>query len=546
VVSATLSLLCMTAILVVEPSLNAGRTPAPYGRPWLRPALLGLSMGGACVIVAVALLSPERRLSTSEGIVLAAVVFGAAGFRMLMNQLTTERTAARLAVALREREEAVASIRHAAENVSISEARLRLLLGAAVDGMVELDGLGTVVRANRAFCAMVRLPEKEVIGRRWTEMVERAGAGSSLADLPQTGEAVLVLPAGTLHLEARSSRLPGTPPGTLLLIRDVTANKTSEQTIRTLLHFLQDRDEDRTRLLSRSNAAIEAERNRIARDLHDGPIQGISATALSLEALRMMIEAGDPDRALGTLKEIAAEIGEEAVNLRRIMSDLRPPVLEERGLIPAVRELCSRVRRETGIIVELTGSPSTAASRDLETLAYRVVQEALSNVSKHSGAKHVMVRIAVGMGIVEVVVEDDGWGFDAGGAREFLRTGKVGLASMRERTELAGGSFSIRSTPGGGTVVTASIPFDPLASGSPMAELGDSLAGLPTGVEPKEESLAEYSSRMSDDDWDFRSRDSTRPRPREDDQSKVVVVPGTRGSDEAMGSARRPIAPESG
>ena len=117
---------------------------------------------------------------------------------------------------------------------------------------------------------------------------------------------------------------------------------------------------------------------------------------------------------------------------------------------------------------------------------------------------------------------------------------------MRERTELAGGSFSIRSTPGGGTVVTASIPFDPLASGSPMAELGDSLVGLPKGVEPKEESLAEYSSRMSDDEWDFRSRDSTRPRPQDDDRTKVVVVPGRRGSDEAVGSARRPSATRPG
>src|SRR5439155_11759297 len=103
----------------------------------------------------------------------------------------------------------------------------------------------------------------------------------------------------------------------------------------------------------------------------------------------------------------------------------------------------SRVRRETGIDVQLTGSPSTAGSRDLETLAYRVVQEALSNVSKHSGAKHVTVRIEMAAGTVEVSVEDDGWGFDTASAREFLRTGKVGLASMRERTELAGGSFAI-------------------------------------------------------------------------------------------------------
>jgi two-component sensor histidine kinase len=320
----------------------------------------------------------------------------------------------------------------------------------------------------------------------------------------------------------------------LLLIRDVTANKASEQTIRTLLHFLQDRDEDRTRLLSRSNAAIEAERNRIARDLHDGPIQGVSAAALSLEALRLMVQAGDTDRARETLQEIATELGQEAVALRRIMSDLRPPVLEERGLIPAVRELCSRVRRETGIDVQLTGSPSTAGSRDLEALAYRVVQEALSNVGKHSGAKHVTVRIEMAASTVEVSVADDGWGFDTGSAREFLRTGKVGLASMRERTELAGGSFSIRSTPGAGTVVTASIPFDPLATGSPMAELGESITGLSGASAPRDETLADFSGGLSGDDWDARSRNATRARPSNEDRAGLVVVPGGNAADPAF------------
>src|SRR5205085_6724186 len=97
------------------------------------------------------------------------------------------------------------------------------------------------------------------------------------------------------------------PPGRLLLIRDVTANKAAEQTIRSLFQFLQDRDEDRTRLLQRTNAAIEAERNRIARDLHDGPIQGISGAALSLEAVKLMIEASDVRGAAAMLHTISAD-----------------------------------------------------------------------------------------------------------------------------------------------------------------------------------------------------------------------------------------------
>lgn len=530
------ALLGMTALLVVEPNLFEGDPLPPRGKAWLRPSLLAISLGGACVIVVLATLVPDSWLGVGEGVALAAAVFLAVGIRMLVNQIGSERTARELVTAMREKDAAFASLREASESVAASEARLRLLLGAAVDGIVELDGLGVVVRANRAFCAMVRLAEKDVVGRRWQEMVARAGAGASLADLPQTGEAVLVLPGGTSYLEARTSRLTGTPPGTLLLIRDVTANKASEQTIRTLLHFLQDRDEDRSRLLKRSNAAIEAERNRIARDLHDGPIQGISASALSLEALRLMLAAGDHERAEATLKEIAAELGEEAMNLRRVMSDLRPPVLEERGLIPAVRELCSRLQRETRIRVELTGttgSSTTAGPRDVETLAYRVVQEALSNVSKHSGATRVTVRVEVTSGTLEVSVSDNGWGFDPTAAREFLRTGKVGLASMRERTELAGGSLSIRSTPGSGTVVMASIPFDVLTPMGQFGELDDAVPGLAYSPPVVEESLAVFSARIEEEDGPELHPPPRPPRRRR--TRRATMAPPPASSDDGDG-----------
>src|SRR6266568_3026763 len=189
---------------------------------------------------------------------------------------------------------------------------------------------------------MVHMHPQEVVGRRWEEMAAMTAGGDSLAALPDTGEAVMRSEAGATYLEARSSRVPTVPPGTLLMIRDVTASRTSEQTIRTLFQFLQDRDEDRTRLLQRTNAAIEAERNRIARDLHDGPIQGVTGASLSLEAVRLMIETGDPEGAAEMLKKVREELGEEADNLRRVLFDLRPPVLEERGLVPALRELCQR------------------------------------------------------------------------------------------------------------------------------------------------------------------------------------------------------------
>src|SRR5207247_2168246 len=289
-------------------------------------------------------------------------------------------------------------------------------------------------------------------------------ASESLATLPETGEAMITTESGAAYLEARSSTLPAIPPGRLLMIRDVTASKTAEQTIRTLFQFLQDRDQDRTRLLQRTNSAIEAERNRIARDLHDGPIQGVSATTLSLEAVRLMMASGDRERALDLLRKVSGELSEEAMNLRRIMSDLRPPVLEQRGLIPAVRERCDRWHEELGIEVEVIASAPTEMPSDVETLAYRVVQEALSNVKKHAEATEVTVRLETSSGTLRVEIRDNGVGFDPEESREFLKSGRVGLASMRERAELAGGTLAVKSSRGEGTTIMAALPFDVLAA----------------------------------------------------------------------------------
>lgn len=441
---------------------DAGEGTSAWGVP---VGLLALGASGAVLMLVLVGLSPKLRVPSGEAVTLSIAVCGAVAFRTLLAQLEVSRAARALASALREKEIALGSLRTASDVLAASEEKHRLLLDAAVDGVVELDRDGTIVRANGAFCAMVGLAPDAVLAHRWDAVAIAApNGGESLLTLPETGEAVLAGPNGTVYVEARSSPIGESPPGMLLLIRDTTASKAAEQTIRSLFQFLQDRDEDRTRLLQRSNAAIEAERNRIARDLHDGPIQGISAVTLSLEAVRLMLDSDDVPRAAETLALICGELGEEAVNLRRIMSDLRPPVLEERGLLPAIKELSARRSRELGIPVSVTGGLTAPLPEDVETLAYRVIQEALSNIGKHAHAGEVAIRVEMSAGTLVVDVTDDGDGFDANAAREFLRDGKVGLASMRERAELAGGTFNVKSEPGVGTTVMAVLPFEVLAA----------------------------------------------------------------------------------
>jgi signal transduction histidine kinase len=343
--------------------------------------------------------------------------------------------------------------------------RFRLLFDAAADGIVELDARSVVVHANAAFCILVGLPFDMVIGRAWAQIAGSAvGGGTSLANLPSAGEAVLGYGDGARYLEARSSEMPTKPQGRLMIIRDVTASRVSEQTIRTLFQFLQDRDEDRTQLLHRTNAAIESERNRIARDLHDGPIQGVTGATLSLEAVRLKIGSGDIAGAAEILEHVQDELAAEADSLRRVLGDLRPPILEERGLVPAIRELCERFERQHEVQLTVTVGPYVSVPLEVETVAYRVAQEALTNVGKHAAASRVDVRVETRGSSLDIEVSDDGRGFDPEHAREFLRRGRMGIASMRERTEIGGGTLVVRSRPGAGTTVSASLPFDVLAA----------------------------------------------------------------------------------
>ncbi|MCJ7832173.1 MAG: ATP-binding protein, partial [Actinobacteria bacterium] len=105
---------------------------------------------------------------------------------------------------------------------------------------------------------------------------------------------------------------------------------------------------------------------------------------------------------------------------------------------------------------------------DLETLAYRMVQEALTNAKKHAGAEEIILSVDAVAGQLRVEVSDDGVGFDPGMARDFLRAGKVGLASMRERIELANGTFMVRSDPKQGTTIVATLPLDTVPAAMPI------------------------------------------------------------------------------
>jgi PAS domain S-box-containing protein len=433
-----------------------------------RPVLTSVAVIATCgALLLTGVLASHRGLTTLQTGAFIGVLAIAVAVRIIANQITVTQATDSVRRALDQKEQALADtdaaldrVREANETLKASEEHLRRVFDAAVDGIVELDANDVVVRTNEAFCQMVHLDRSTVEGQRWQALAASLdGTDDRFAELPSAGQAQLDRADGTpLYLESRVSEIPSDPPRRLVLIRDVTPGKAADQTIRSLLKFLQEKDEDRTNYLRRTNAAIESERNRIARDLHDGPVQGVSAASLSLEAALLMIGASDVDRGVEVLSKVRKELADEADALRALMSGLRPPVLEERGLMPALREAVSRFGLEHDVDTELIGTLPRPMSADLETLAYRVVQEALTNAAKHARATRVTVAVETTATSLRVEIEDDGRGFDSTMTREYLRQGRVGLASMRERVELANGTFVVRSTPNRGTSIVATLP----------------------------------------------------------------------------------------
>lgn len=217
---------------------------------------------------------------------------------------------------------------------------------------------------------------------------------------------------------------------------------------RTQLHArLAEKEQQRSRLLQAVLTAQEEERGRISRDLHDQIGQSLTALLLGLDR---NLEVPDSDD-LATLKEIAAIT---LADVRRIALDLRPSVLDELGLEAALRRFARDTHERYQIDVRVLVTLPDRLGRQEETVLYRVAQEALTNVVRHARASAASVVVTASRGGVQLVVEDDGVGFDP---LRLTPAEQVGLMGMRERLELLGGSLRIESAPGAGCSVYARL-----------------------------------------------------------------------------------------
>jgi PAS domain S-box-containing protein len=341
----------------------------------------------------------------------------------------------------------------------------RSLIEASLDPLVTISAEGKVTDANKATEVITGVPRSQLIGSDFSDYFtepEKARKGYqnvfaqgsvrdySLAIRHTSGMITDVLYNATIYRNEA-----GEMQGIFAAARDVTDMKRAEEALR----------ESETRLRALSSqllTAQESERKRIAMELHDGIGQILTAIKFKVENILQEKGKGKARAKEKSLKAIVPMVRESVEEVRRIQMDLRPSTLDDLGILATLGWFCReyqkiyshiRIEKEIGLQEGEVSSP-------LKTVIYRLTQEALNNIAKHSKADLIHLSLRKREDRVEWVVKDNGIGFDLEKILSSERSERgLGLNSMRERTELSGGSFEIETTLGAGTMIRVSWPL---------------------------------------------------------------------------------------
>ena len=329
-----------------------------------------------------------------------------------------------------------------------AELPYRILLDQMYAGAVTLTPDGVIVYCNRRFADIVRTPLARVIGSALCRFVPPAEQPALAALVKRAsrerirGELTGRAGGGTpvpISVTFAPLRLAGSAgvSGVIGVVVDDTERKRQEEL--------------RTRLIEQVMTAQEEERGRIARELHDETGQSLTALLVGLRTIeesRTMAEAAEvAQRLRGMVAQTLDEVG-------RLSRGLHPSILDDVGLAAAVTRQVQELGQLHGVAVDvrIEGLDADLLPPLLQTTVYRVLQEALTNVVRHAGARSVNVGLVRDQTVVELRVQDDGTGFEPGDG------GRLGLRGMRERAALLGGSVVVESQPGAGTTITAHFP----------------------------------------------------------------------------------------
>ena len=319
-----------------------------------------------------------------------------------------------------------------------AEDRYRGLFHHVADAILLLDADGRVEEANEAAGVLLGREPRELEGLAVEAVLGTELGAMAVGDAPP-GVARLASGSGPRWIEPVPTPLSDPSGGTRnqVVLRDVTLRHDRERTL-----------EGYTR---QTLAAREEERQRIARDLHDGPVQSLVQLVRKLDRVRQVV----PSDGLGRIDEARRLAEVSAADLRRFSRALRPSVLDDLGLPEAVQAEAERCAESSGLAFDFctVGTPRRLAP-DLELTFLRIEQEALHNIERHAHATRVEVRLAFADGSVRIAIEDDGRGLGPVPAPpELLAAGKMGIIGMQERARLAGASLRLGRSRLGGTLV---------------------------------------------------------------------------------------------
>ena len=339
-----------------------------------------------------------------------------------------------------------------------AEHSYRVLIESMNEGALMLSADATILYANQRFATMLKRPLARVIGRSFPGFLseaDREALGPLLKRRVNSRSAIQVAlnAADALRVPAQVSvhRLAGSGPGGAafsMVVTDLTDALRSASMLRSLSHSLLQTQ--------------EVDRRRLAVELHDQATQSLGALLLRLQVLAASL----PPRAGGLRREVAeisSMVGSTAEVVEGISRNLRPSVLEILGLVPALRGAIADFAKRTDIRVKVTFVRTAARlSAEAELVFYRVLEESLKNVERHARSGGVTVRFGRRGPALELVIRDDGIGFDTEHSRP--KTGieePMGLFGLRERLAYVGGALRVASTPGVGTEIRARIPLQP-------------------------------------------------------------------------------------
>src|SRR5262249_38521459 len=248
--------------------------------------------------------------------------------------------------------------------------------------------------------------------------------------------------------------LKGKKKGIVGIARDATSRILAESALRASEEALRLSNQQIRDLAGKLIAAQEEERRRISRELHDDLNQKLAATAIAISRLKRTLQES-PGPIVQQLASLQDRVTNLSDDVRRLSHELHPASLEHLGLIGALKAHCAEFQSRETIKVSLSiRNSEVAIAQEVALCLYRVAQESLRNIAKHSGARSTRISLTIQPEATELLVVDSGSGFDLDDARE---KGGLGLVSMNERVQLLGGTFEVQTRPGKGTRLIARI-----------------------------------------------------------------------------------------